>query len=131
MKEFLIESVLGLLSGMFLGITGIVPTGIILIILDVLKIGNYKSNIGSILLLHLFPLSIGSMYSFSKSGKINFSLVFILLITTILGSYIGSKMIIGKKSFLTDKDIKYITSFLSIFTGIVFFISAYYDTTNN
>jgi hypothetical protein len=39
----------------------------------------------------------------------------------------GSKMVVGTKSFLTDKDIKYITSFLSIVTGIVFFISAYYD----
>ena len=131
MKELLIESVLGLVSGMFLGITGIAPTGIILIILDVLKIGDYKTNIGSILLLNLFPISIGSIYTFYKSKKINFSLGFILLITTILGSYLGSKMVVGKKSFLTDKDIKYITAFLSMFTGIVFFISAYYDTTKN
>jgi uncharacterized membrane protein YfcA len=127
MNQFLVESILGLISGIFLGITGIAPLGIILIILDILKIGDYKSNIGSILLLNLFPISIGSVYSFYKLKKINFSLGFTLLITVILGSYLGTKMVVGTTSFLTNKNIKYITSFLSIVTGIVFFISAYYD----
>jgi len=126
MEQILLESILGLISGIFLGITGIFPTGIVLIMLDLFKIGDFKSNIGSILLLNLFPISIGSVYSYYKSKKINFSLGFILLLTVILGSYLGSKMVVGTKSFLTDREIKYITSFMSLITGIVFFISAYY-----
>jgi uncharacterized membrane protein YfcA len=129
MYPFVIEFILGLISGIFLGITGVTPVVVILIILDYLKIGNYQSNLGSILLLNLFPITIGSVYEFYKSNKINYSLGFILLITTILGSYIGSKMVVGNKSFLTDKNIKYITGFLSVFIGIVFLIAAYYDNT--
>jgi uncharacterized membrane protein YfcA len=130
MYPFVTEFFLGLLSGIFLGITGVTPIAVILIILDVLKIGDYKSNIGSILLLNLFPITIGSVYEFYKSKKINYSLAFILLITTILGSYIGSKMVVGNKSFLTNKNIKYITGFMSVIIGIVFLIAAYYDTSS-
>ena len=130
MYPFVIEFILGLISGIFLGITGVTPVVVILIILDYLKIGNYQSNLGSILLLNLFPITIGSVYEFYKSNKINYSLGFILLITTILGSYIGSKMVVGNKSFLTDKNIKYITGFLSVFIGLVFLIAAYYDTSS-
>jgi uncharacterized membrane protein YfcA len=130
MYPFVIEFILGLISGIFLGVTGVTPVVVILIILDYLKIGNYQSNLGSILLLNLFPITIGSVYEFYKSNKINYSLGFILLITTILGSYIGSKMVVGNKSFLTDKNIKYITGFLSVFIGLVFLIAAYYDTSS-
>jgi len=128
MNQVLIEAVFGLLSGLFLGITGIVPTGIILIVLDYLKIGNYKSNLGSILFINLFPVTIGSAFEFYKSKQINFSLGFILLITLIIGSFVGSKFVAGdNKYLLTTKQIKYITAYLSLFTAILFFISAQYD----
>ena len=131
MLQYLIEVILGLLSGLFLGITGIAPTGVILIALDILKIGDYKSNLGAILLLNLFPISISSVYQFYKSDQINFSLGFILLFSIITGSYFGSKMVVGKNSFLTVKNIKYITACLSLFVGTVFLISAYYDKSSN
>jgi uncharacterized membrane protein YfcA len=130
MNQFLVESILGLICGLFLGITGIAPTGIILIALDLLKIGDYKSNLGSILFLNLFPISAGSVFEFYKSKQINFSLGLILLLTVILGSFIGSKFVVGDKSTLTTKSIKYITAYLSFFVGIVFLISAYYEKSN-
>ena len=130
MYQYLIEICLGLLSGIFFGITGVTPVAVILIILDYLKIGNYQSNLGSILFLNLFPITIGSVYEFYKSNKINYSLGFILLISTILGSYIGSKMVIGNKSFLSITNIKYITGYLSIFIGIIFLFSAYFGSSN-
>jgi uncharacterized membrane protein YfcA len=131
MQQYLIELVLGLLAGLFLGITGIAPTGVILIALDILKIGDYKSNLGAILLLNIFPITISSVYQFYKSKQINYSLGFILLFSIITGSYFGSKMVVGKNSFLTVKNIKYLTAFLSLFVGTVFLISAYYDTNTN
>ena len=101
MNQFLIESILGLLCGLFLGVTGIPPTGLILLALDVLKIGDYKSNLGTILFLNLFPISIGSVYEFYKSKQINFSLGYLLLFTIILGSFIGSKFVVGEKAIIT------------------------------
>ena len=37
MNQYIIEAILGLLSGIFLGITGILPVGVFLIILDYLQ----------------------------------------------------------------------------------------------
>ena len=127
MLQHLIQLFLGLISGLFLGITGVSPTGLILIALDTLKIGDYKSNLGSILMLNLFPVTISSVYEFYKSDQINYSLAFILLFSIITGSYFGSKMVVGKKSFLTVKTIKYLTGLLSLFVAIVFLTSAYYE----
>ena len=127
MNQFLIESILGLLCGLFLGVTGIPPTGLILLALDMLKIGDYKSNLGAILFLNLFPITIGSTYEFYKSKQINFSLGFILLLTVILGSFMGSKFVVGDSSSLSTKAIKYITAYLSLFVGVSFLISSYYE----
>ena len=127
MNQFLIESILGLFCGLFLGVTGIPPTGLILLALDMLKIGDYKSNLGAILFLNLFPITIGSTYEFYKSKQINFSLGFILLLTIILGSFIGSKFVVGEKAFLSTKDVKYITAYLALFVGVAFLYSAYYE----
>jgi uncharacterized membrane protein YfcA len=127
MYQFVIETVLGLISGLFLGITGILPIGLLLIALDILKIGDYKSNLGAILFLNLFPITIGSIFDFYKANQINFSLGVILLASITFGSFIGSKYVVGEKKVFSVKGIKYITAYLSIFVGIVFLISAYYE----
>jgi len=128
MIQYLIQLVLGLITGLFLGITGIAPTGAVLIALDVLKIGDYKSNLGAILMLNVLPFSISSFYQFYKSNQINYSLGFILFFSIIIGSYFSSKMVVGKNSFLTVKHIKYLSGLLSLFVGSIFLTSAYYET---
>ena len=127
MNQYIIELFLGLLCGLFLGITGIAPTGLVLILLEYFKIGEYKSNLGAILLLNMFPLTIGSIYEFYKSNSINFELGFILLISVIIGSYLGSKTVVGSGFKLSVKQIKYITSFLGLLIFILFLNSAYYE----
>jgi uncharacterized membrane protein YfcA len=127
MYQFVIKTVLGLISGLFLGITGILPIGLLLIALDILKIGDYKSNLGAILFFNLFPITIGSFFDFYKANQIDFSLGVILLATVTFGSFIGSKYVVGEKIVFSVRDIKYITAYLSIFVGIVFLISAYYE----
>ena len=109
MNQYIIEAILGLLSGIFLGITGILPVGVFLIILDYLNIGDYRSNLGAILFLNLFPYTIGSIYDFYKTKKINYRLGWILLFSIIVGSYIGSKYVVGAGFKLSIKQIKYIT----------------------
>jgi len=132
MYQILVESILGLFTGLFLGITGIAPTGIIVLALDYLKIGDYKTNLGTVLFLNLFPISIGSVYQFYKSKQINFSVGFILLLFLMLGGFIGSKFVAGDKNLtFSAKQIKYITAYLSFITGIIFLFSAYYDKSTN
>jgi uncharacterized membrane protein YfcA len=128
MNQYIIEALLGLISGVFLGITGILPVGIFLIILDYLNIGDYRSNLGAILFFNLFPYTIGSFYEFYKTKKINYSLGWILLISIIVGSYIGSKYVVGAGLKLSIKQIKYISAMVGLITCILFFISAYYET---
>jgi uncharacterized membrane protein YfcA len=128
MNEYIIELILGLTTGAFLGITGIAPTGLVLILLEYFKIGEYKKNLGAILLINLFPLTIGSIYEFYQSKSINYELGIILLFSVILGSYIGSKIVVGSGFKLSVKQIKYITSLLGFLIFTSFFYSAYYET---
>jgi uncharacterized membrane protein YfcA len=127
MNQFLVESILGLICGLFLGTTGIAPIGLVLVALDVLKIGDYKSNLGAVLFLNLFPITLGSVYDFYKSKQINFKLGTILLLTIMLGSFIGSKFVAGDKDTLSTKMVKYLTSFMGFLVGIIFLYSAYYE----
>ena len=128
MNQYIIEAILGLISGVFLGITGILPVGLFLIILDYLYIGDYRSNLGAILFLNLFPYTIISFYEFYKINKINYRLAWILLFSITVGSYIGSKYVVGKGFKLSIKQIKYISSFIGLIMCILFFMSAYYET---
>ena len=128
MNQYIIELFLGLTTGAFLGITGIAPTGLVLILLEYFKIGEYKSNLGAILLINLFPLTIGSIYEFYESKSINYELGIILLFSVIIGSYFGSKIVVGSGFKLSVKQIKYITSCLGFTIFILFLNSAYYET---
>jgi uncharacterized membrane protein YfcA len=127
MNQYIIELVLGILAGLFLGITGLAPTGLVLLALDFFKIGDYVSNLGTILFLNIFPITIGSVWEFYKSKKINYNMGFVLLLSIIVGSYLGSKMVVGDKNKLSTKTIKYITSGLGFLIFILFLISAHYE----
>ena len=110
-----------------MGVTGIPANGFILLGLDYFKVNDYKSILGSILFLNLFPISLGSVWEFYKAGKIDFVMGWILLITLMIGSYISSKFVVSGKNQLSNKTIKYITAYFSFFTGILFLLSAQYD----
>jgi len=127
MNQYIIEIILGLFAGLFSGITGIMPAGLILIFFDYLNIGNYKTNLGAIALLNLFPISLGSFYNFYKTNNINYSMGFILLFSIIIGGYIGSKLVVDKKYELSKKNIHYITAALGFIIFITFLTTAYYE----
>jgi uncharacterized protein len=124
MNQYIIELVLGLLAGTLSGTTGIMPTGLLLLIFDYFGIGNYKSNLGAIALLNLFPISLGSFWNFYKTDNVNYSMGLILFISIIIGGYLGSKLVVDKRYELSKKSIQYITSFLGFVIGITFFIAA-------
>ena len=98
-----------------------------MILLEYFKIGEYKKNLGAILLINLFPLTIGSIYEFYKSNSINYELGIILLVSVIIGSYLGSKTVVGSGFKFSIKQIKYITSGLGLCIFILFLNSAYYE----
>ncbi len=130
MSQYIIELIIGLLAGLFLGVTGIAPVGLILIALEVFKIGDYKTNLGSILFLNLFPISIGSVYEFYKANKIDYRLGGILTLSIIIGSYISSKIFLDREKYISPKVLKYITSALGFSIGIIYFTSAYFHDSN-
>jgi uncharacterized membrane protein YfcA len=128
MNQYIIELILGLMTGIFSGVTGILPIGLLLVIFEFLKIGDYASNIGAIAFFNLFPYSIGSFFDFFKANKINYSLGYILIFSVVVGGYIGSKFVVNENLKLSKKTIKYISSTLGFTMGILFLISAYYET---
>lgn len=127
MNQYIIELVLGSLCGLLLGITGVAPTGLVLLALDYFKIGNYITNLGTIIFLNLFPITIGSAWEFYKRDKINYTMGLILFFSIISGSCLGSKLVLEEKNKLTKKTIKYITSGLGLVMFICFYISALYE----
>lgn len=127
MNQYIIELIFGLIAGLFSGVTGILPVGVLLIIFDFLNIGDYKSNLGAIALLNLFPISAGSFWEFFKTNNINYSMGYILLLSIITGGYLGSKLVVNKKIDLSKKTIKYTTSLIGFIIGILFLISAIYE----
>ncbi len=124
MNQYITELILGLVAGMLSGATGILPVGLLLLIFDYLGIGNYKSNLGAIALLNLFPISIGSFWNFYKTNNVNFSMGFILLLSIISGGYFGSMLVVDKRYELSKKQIHYLTSILGFIIGIAFLIAS-------
>ena len=127
MNQYIIELILGLLAGLFSGVTGILPIGLLLVMFDFFKIGDYTSNLGAIALLNLFPFSIGSFWEFFKANKVNYSMGYILLISIVTGAYFGSKFVVNEKLKFSKKTIKYISSILGFTIGFLFLISAQYE----
>jgi uncharacterized membrane protein YfcA len=126
MNENLITVILGLITGSILGVTGFLPTSVILFILEHFNIGDYKTNLGTIFFINLFPITAGSALDFHNNNKINFTMGVILTITIILASYISSKFAVGRGS-MSVKTLKYITAIISLIMSILFFYTGYYE----
>jgi uncharacterized membrane protein YfcA len=127
MYIFLTEIIFGLISGIILSITGIPPFPLITFFLDYFKIGDPITNLGTIVFLNLFPNSIGGVYQFYKNNKINYLLCFVLFISTVIGSFLGSNLIFSNGHKLSLKNIKYITSGTGFVIFIIYLFSAYYE----
>ena len=125
MIQYIIELIFGLTSGILFGITGIPGLPLLILIFDYLKLDEYKKILGAVLFVNLFPISIGSVWEFYKNKQIDFAMGWIVLLATIIGGIIGSKLVFNNK--VTNKNIKYISGAFSILTGILFLISALYE----
>ena len=127
MFKILLPIVLGFITGLFNGSTGVLPTALTLIILNYFNYNDYKKMIGAVALLNLFPISFGSFWNFYITGNVDYILGITLLLTIIVGDYVGSLLVVDKRYQLSEKSIKYLTSILAFISSIVFFISAFYE----
>jgi hypothetical protein len=118
---------LGLISGFFTGFTGLSAIGIILGGLSMSNIiTDYKTIVGTVLYLLMFPFTIASVWEYYKAGKINFLIGNTLLISVLVGSYLGTKIALNANLKISNKTVKYISAFVSFFVGTYFLSSAYY-----
>ena len=117
---------LGLITGVFTGFTGLSSMGLILMSLSVSHIiEDYISIIGTVLYVLMFPTTIAGVWEYYKQKKINFLVANLLLISLLVGSYIGAKITLSSKYKISEKSIKYTTSFIALSMGSYFFITAY------
>ena len=117
---------LGLIAGLLTGFTGLSAMGLVLMALTVSHIiEDYKTIIGTVLYVLMFPTTIAGVWEYYKKDKINFLVGNLLLISLLLGSYIGAKITLSSKYKISEKTIKYTTSFIGLSMGSYFFINAY------
>jgi uncharacterized membrane protein YfcA len=117
--------IIGLFFGIMMGMTGILPIGLLIMVLKYLNVGDYKTILGTVLYVILFPITIGSVWDFYNARKINYFVANVLLVTLIIGSFLGSKFVLDERIQLSEKTIKYISAVITLIASILFFISAY------
>ena len=125
MFNIILICLVGIIIGLITGVTSILFSGFAVLALKYLDVGDYKTILGTMLYVLLFPLSIGSTFEFYKAKKINFFVGNLLLITFIIGGYFGSKLVLNDYYNLSEKKIKYITAIISLFSSGLFFVEAY------
>jgi uncharacterized membrane protein YfcA len=123
--KYIIELIFGILTGVIMGTTGMAPFTLLMLILEYFNVNEYKTILGSVLLVNLFPITIGSIYEFYKAKKIDYVMSAILILSVTLGSFLGSKLVLNGKNKLSVKTIKYITSIMGFTIGFVFLFSAF------
>ena len=125
MFNIILICLVGIIIGLISGVTSILFSGFAVLSLKYLDVGDYKTILGTMLYVLLFPLSIGSALEFYKAKKINFFVGNLLLITLIIGGYFGSRLVLNDYYNLSEKKIKYLTAILSLFSSSLFFYEAY------
>jgi len=98
MGNEIITVLIGLIVGMISGITGVGSTSVLLTLVYYFNlIGNYTTIKGTMLYTLLFPVSILSVYNYYKSGNINIYVGNILVVSMLIGGFVGSKIILLAK----------------------------------
>ena len=117
---------IGLTSGLMTGITGVGPNGIILLLLSVMPfVKDYKTIVGTMLYILLFPVTLFAVIDYYNNKKINFLAGNIIVVGVLVGSFIGSKIALNQQFKMSEKTKKYLTAGILFTLGSFFLISAY------
>jgi uncharacterized protein len=113
LAQALILIITGLLAG-FVGGTLGVGGGIIMVPVMVFFLGMTQHDAqGTSLATMLAPIGILAVLTYAKSGQVNYRFAFVLAVTFILGSWLGSKVSVN----LPDKMLKQIFGGLMLIVG--------------
>lgn len=122
MNKTIIFIIIGLLSGVINGLTGLGHAGAILMGLTLSKtMSNYSTIIGTTLYSQLLPVVVFGVWEFYKRGQIDFYAGNILLVSLVFSVFIGAWL----KQFVSDKITKIITAILLLLTAFKFLLDAY------
>ena len=98
MNVHLLSLLIGLISGCVSGITGVGSTTLLFTLVYYFNlIGNYTTIKGTMLYTLLFPVSLFSVYNYYKNGNIDIKVGNMLVISMLIGGYVGSKLILLEK----------------------------------
>jgi uncharacterized membrane protein YfcA len=122
MNKTIIFIIIGILSGIINGLTGLGHAGAILIGLTLSKtMSDYSTIIGTALYSQLLPVVAIGVWEFYKRGQIDFYAGNIILICLVFSVFIGAWL----KQFVSNKITKIITAILLLLTAFKFLIDAY------
>lgn len=117
---------IGLTSGLMTGITGVGPNGIILLLLSVMPfVKDYKTIVGTMLYILLFPVTLFAVIDYYNNKKINFLAGNIIVVGVLAGSFMGSKIALNQQFEMGEKTKKYLTAGILFTLGSFFLYSAY------
>jgi uncharacterized membrane protein YfcA len=98
MNVHILSLLIGLISGCVSGITGVGSTTLLFTLVYYFNlIGNYTTIKGTMLYTLLFPVSLFSVYNYYKNGNIDMKIGNLLVISMLIGGYLGSKLILLEK----------------------------------
>jgi uncharacterized membrane protein YfcA len=114
--------IIGILSGIINGLTGLGHAGAILMGLTLSKtMSNYSTIIGTTLYSQLLPVVVFGVWEFYKRGQIDFYAGNILLVCLVFSVFIGAWL----KQIVSDKITKITTAILLLLTAFKFLLDAY------
>jgi uncharacterized membrane protein YfcA len=122
MNRTLVIAIIGAISGIINGLTGLGHAGAILFGLLVSGVINeYNTIIGTTLYSQLLPVVVFGVLEYYKRDQIDFYAGNILLVTLLVFVFIGAWL----KQYISDRITKFITAFLLLLTSFKFFYDAF------
>jgi len=122
MNKTTIFIIIGILSGIINGLTGLGHAGAILIGLTLSgTISNYSTMVGTALYSQLFPVVAFGVWEFYKRGQIDFYAGNVILAVLIFSVFIGAWL----KKYISERHAKVITAILLLLTAFKFLQDAY------
>ena len=122
MNKIIVLVIIGALSGIINGLTGLGHAGAILFGLSVTNvITDYNTIIGTTLYTQLLPVVIFGVLEYYRRDQIDFYAGNILLLSLLFSVFIGASL----KPCFSVKYTKIVTAFLLLATSVKFFYDAY------
>jgi uncharacterized membrane protein YfcA len=124
MNNTIIFIIIGILSGIINGLTGLGHAGAILIGLTLSGVVNsYDTIVGTALYSQLFPVVAFGVWEFYKRKKIDYYAGNVILVCLLFSVFIGAWL----KQYVSSRYTKIITALLLLLTAFKFLQEAYYE----